>query len=327
MLKKYYDIITHIFEKSGYDVKTGKEIGNALADIVAMNEKVTYQIEVKVVGKEIVDSLNFYQNTIARIIRSAKENYMIPVIIFFACIQENERIIYKEKYPELIILDISNLKDAVKNTSYEEELLALLSFSVDSIETCEGEIPLGWMEHSSIARDLISELDNIKAGHDCFRKFEDACTDALKYLFSEDLALWENQKNSNKSLYRFDLVCRIKDNIYKSFWMIAEKYYSSKYVIFEFKNYNEKITQKEIYSTERYLYSKALRNLAIIIAKNGFDDNSVWAIKGSLRENGKLIIPITVDDLKIMLQAKENQNDPSMLLLEKLDGILCELEK
>ncbi len=96
---------------------------------------------------------------------------------------------------------------------------------------------------------------------------------------------------------------------------------------FEFKNYSDKITQKEIYTTERYLYSKALRNVAIIIAKNGFDENSIWAAKGSLRENGKLILPITPDDLKQMLELKSKQEDPSECLLNKIDSFLAELEK
>ena len=106
-----------------------------------------------------------------------------------------------------------------------------------------------------------------------------------------------------------------------------EYYFHSKYIVFEFKNYNDKVTQKEIYTTERYLYSKALRNIAIIIAKNGFDENSVWAAKGSLREYGKLILPVSVAELKQMIELKRSQEDPSEFLLSKLDDLLVELEK
>ena len=52
-------------------------------------------------------------------------------------------------------------------------------------------------------------------------------------------------------------------------------------MIFEFKNYSEKITQKEIYTTERYLYAKALRSVAIIVSANGYEENAYWAAKGS----------------------------------------------
>ena len=70
-----------------------------------------------------------------------------------------------------------------------------------------------------------------------------------------------------------------------------------------------------------------LRNVAIIVAKNGFDDNSTWAAKGSLREYGKLILLLTIDDIKTMYNMKKEQDDPSEFLLNKLDAMLSELEK
>ena len=78
---------------------------------------------------------------------------------------------------------------------------------------------------------------------------------------------------------------------------------------------------------QRYLYAKALRSVAIIIAKNDYDDNSVWAAKGCLRENGKLIILLNIEDIKKMYKMKEENDDPSVYLMNKLDTLLLELEK
>ena len=146
-------------------------------------------------------------------------------------------------------------------------------------------------------------------------------------LFSDDLALWREQQKSNKDLYRFDLLCRIKDGNQKTFWSILERYFNSKYVIFEFKNYSEKITQKEIYTTERYLYAKALRSVAIIVSANGYEENAYWAAKGSLRENGKLIMLFDTKDLIAMNKMKIEQEDPANYLLDRLDDLLLNLEK
>ena len=158
-------------------------------------------------------------------------------------------------------------------------------------------------------------------------EFEKKCTELLKIIFADDLALWSQQQESNNRIYRFDLLCRIKDNNLKTFWGIMEEYFQSKYIVFEFKNYAEKITQKEIYTTEKYLYRNALRNVAIIISRNGFDENSKWAAKGCLRENGKLILLITIDELKEMYSRKVDESDPSEVLLTKLDMMLAKLEK
>lgn len=54
-----------------------------------------------------------------------------------------------------------------------------------------------------------------------------------------------------------DLICKIKDNILEAFWKFIEEYFRSKYIIFEFKNYDKKflkrrfILQKNIYLQRR----------------------------------------------------------------------------
>lgn len=99
------------------------------------------------------------------------------------------------------------------------------------------------------------------------------------------------------------------------------------YVIFEFKNYKDVITQKEIYTTEKYLYAKALRCVAIIVSCNGSDENAKKAIKGTLRENGKLILNLSNRDLSNMLEYELNGNLASEYLYNVLDEMLIELEK
>ena len=86
------------------------------------------------------------------------------------------------------------------------------------------------------------------------------------------------------------------------------------------------ITQMEVYTTERYLYKKALRCFAVIIATNGFDDHAEWAAKGVYRESGKLILLLNKNDLISMAQMKIDGSDPSELLLEKIDNLLMKLE-
>ena len=104
-------------------------------------------------------------------------------------------------------------------------------------------------------------------------------------------------------------------------------YFRSKYIIFEFKNYKDVITQKEIYTTEKYLYAKALRCVAIIVSCNGSDENAKKAIKGTLRENGKLILNLSNRDLVNMLEYELNGNLASEYLYNVLDEMLIELEK
>ena len=143
----------------------------------------------------------------------------------------------------------------------------------------------------------------------------------------DDLSIWKKQKKSNADLYRFDLLCKIKDDKVSPFWKFLEDFFNTKYIIFEFKNYKDAITQKEIYTTEKYLYAKALRSVAIVLSCNGADKNADRAIKGVLRESGKLIISVSNQDVIRMLEAKRNDEEPSDYLYAMLDNMLMELEK
>lgn len=99
------------------------------------------------------------------------------------------------------------------------------------------------------------------------------------------------------------------------------------YYIFEFKNYAKQITQKEIYTTDKYLYLKALRGVAIIVSCKGASPNANKAIRGTLRENGKLILSIDNSDLCKMIKIKMNEGTPADYLYSKFDNLLIDLEK
>lgn len=64
-----------------------------------------------------------------------------------------------------------------------------------------------------------------------------------------------------------------------------------------------------------------------MISRKGHDKNADKAIRGILRENGKLIISINNADLACMIKMKMNNAIPSDYLYEKLDDLLITLEK
>ena len=80
------------------------------------------------------------------------------------------------------------------------------------------------------------------------------------------------------------------------------QHYNSHFVVFEFKNYANKIDQNLIYITEKYLFNAALRNVAFIISREGFSDAAKFAAEGCLKEHGKLILDVTNEDLIKMLK-------------------------
>lgn len=56
-----------------------------------------------------------------------------------------------------------------------------------------------------------------------------------------------------KGLNRYDAVCRVKKNN-NEFWNFIVDEFNSRYLIFEFKNYSNKISQTEIFATRKNIY-------------------------------------------------------------------------
>lgn len=319
-------ITRRIFKMSGYEIVEDCRGNTRDIDVIAKDEDKSFYIEVKVSTSVTYKNLSLIDSAIKRLTRVAEEDGAYPVLIVYSIVSKAKKLEYSSN-SNLFVLDISNILHAVQETDLQVELVSCLPFSVEQVEPIQGNLPLGWLAHADKGRVLISQLEKCKTGKDGAAEFETICTGLLKEVFYDDLALWKPQQKSNRNIYRFDLLCRIKDNTRKTFWNMMENYFQSKYIVFEFKNYTSKITQSEIYTTEKYLYKKALRNVAVIVARNGFDDNSEWAAKGCLREEGKLIILITDDDLKRMYRLKRDKQDPSVFLLDKIDDMLTELEK
>ena len=259
-----------------------------------------------------------------------KETNYIPVLVLFSRRSSyiKERI---ASYSNINVIDISNLLYLVsKNEKMKNKLINLLSYSTENIieKKLDFDIDLKqYKESKDSDYGYIEKLEDIIPGIQNFKQYQESCVDVLKYLFNDTLSLWEEQEKSNDDLFIFDLICKIKSDIRSEFFNTLENHFSSRYIIFEFKNYTEEITQKEIFTTEKYLYKTALRTVAIILTRKGVDKNGMKAIKGILRETGKLMIVLDDNDIKKMIYAKEHNEDYFEILVNKLDKMLISLEK
>ncbi|EAZ84558.1 restriction endonuclease [Lysinibacillus fusiformis] len=172
---------------------------------------------------------------------------------------------------------------------------------------------------------LWRELKAIDSGLSSFNQYENKCEEILKYLFDENLNGWNRQLRTDDDLNRYDLICRVKRG--NEFWKFLVDEFHSRYIVFEFKNYSEEVKQTQVYTTEKYLFQKALRNVCFLISRKGLSENAITATKGILRESGKLILNICDNDLYKLLQLKESGDEPSDFLFELVDDTLLKLSK
>ncbi|UWR43991.1 hypothetical protein [Phaeobacter inhibens] len=244
-----------------------------------------------------------------------------------------ERTVERDLFPEnafpVEVWDLSRLRRLVQGNQVLEDNLEELAAS-----TLLDDDRFDWPEYTlhdhppdkgvPIERRglAISEsLRSTMAGQTDWRAFEKHCETALRYLFREEIGAWKAQNKTDDELNRMDIIGRINVGS-RSFWSVVEQDFRTRYVVFEAKNYSDPITQGEIYTTEKYLFTKALRSVALIIARNGCDDGAKSAISGTLREQGKLILVLTLTELCTMLERSDKGDAPENLLYQKMDDLL-----
>jgi hypothetical protein len=322
--EKYTNITQRIFEKLGYEIIDEYKNNKHDYDLIVQNNNNEYYIEVKV---------KYYYESMLQQIRKNKENKNKNNIVIVYDIIDSKIKKELEKNKETIIIDLSNILYLIDaDDDIRSEVLEIIDISTSKIELIKPRIPFRPIKKSNerIVADYVNQLNILASGRGDSSKYEKTCVSIIEYLFKEDVTLGEPQFGTDEGLFRFDMICKIKRNISEdNFFYMIENFFATKYVIFEFKNYENKIKQGEIFTTEKYLYATALRKVAIIFAREGVDENGQKAIRGILRESGKLILVVNNKELKTMLELKNSNNEkkPLDILTDKLDELLMKLDK
>lgn len=333
MYCKFEKIVADIFRAHGFSTTSKEQANNIRYDILATKDNVSCFIEVKYSRTNSFPSSVLYGTALRlkQLIVNQKTPIM-AILVIGAKLNTNIRT-QIENMKDIIIIDIANLLFLVQNNeSLKQKLLSILEFSVNDLIPEQPNLqlfnpPKQQNTPSSKQGDLLKKRIRNWVNSNNHTEYENLCTETLRYLFNDELSLWHRQQTSNDELYRFDLICKIKDGEVSGLWSTILQCLNSKYIIFEFKNYKKEITQKEIYTTDKYLYLKALRGVAIIVSCKGTSKNAEKAIKGTLRENGKLILSIDNSELIKMIDIKMSDGIPADYLYAKFDKLLIDLEK
>lgn len=332
--KSFEYFIVKLFVSLGYHVGLGEDSNDDYTDLLITNpvdRSENYRCIIKYyskprffTGTDVISFLDLSEK-----LNDGQKGILITTSI---CTEETQKIALDKN---ILILDLKNLIYLInpKHDLYQD-FLSSVDFSIAKfgakkpfMEFFSNSYEMKKISKSNKKINWEQKLKNIKPGKEDFSKYEKTCTEILKILFSDYLSIWQEQQKSNADLYRFDLICKIKNDVNDDFFSTLNSCFNTRYIIFDFKNYDEEITQKEIYTTEKYLYDKALRKVAIIVSRKGLDRNALHAVKGSIREQGKIIISLTDEDLLEMLKIHERKQNATDYMAAKLDKLLIELEK
>ncbi|MBY6164022.1 hypothetical protein KUV73_24280 [Mameliella alba] len=335
---RFEEFCENLFRELGTNPKTqSQEIGRTPFDFNFSTEMGEFFVEVKVRSSQVFnprEADRIYQN--AKHLLESDRQFL--VIILNVEVPEELFDDLNSLHNNLLVIDANVLW---RLSEFDEDVLRDLQSALSSIQPFSGRKMTEGRKIDGLLRKIgivIPEpspakeapinckvLKNINPGKADAKLFEKTVTEALKHLFDGELTAWSEQERSDTGMSINDLIARNNSAIH--FWRTLRDHFESVYVIFEFKNYSQKVRQTQIYTTERYLYRSALRNAAIVISPQGMDENAKKAARGALREHGKLILDVTIDNICEMLTLLENGDEPSIVLSEILDIMLMKIER
>lgn len=309
-------------------------------DILGMEPDITFgqqesltMIETKFYRRSSPPPASLFKSAIEHTYNRGSKIGAVKVILAISCPMSERFRNVAAAFPAVEVWDETKLFELAAPFP---EIVTLFEeiFEVDTSKSV-GTLSLSSAAHSMPGADeppsepkkgkvLAEALAAIVRGRDMAADFENACINALKYLFEKDLHGWHEQSRTVDTLHRRDLVCRILAQA-AEVWCLMLEDLGSRYVVFEFKNYSNPITQNEIVTTERYLYPSALRKVAIVISHEDCADSAKAVIAGAMREYGKLIIPLSVPEIINLLNGKDEGSDPNTYLFERVDQFLLGL--
>lgn len=326
MLKGYafHETIEKIFNRlneEGIITYRREEENNSYDYYIKMDDK-EYAVEVKsiFVGFSTMESV--YDSLMKKVTSEFTKVLVLPIIL-----SNNNEKGKKESTQEYEVWDLNYIAKLI-NKLKNNKLKATLADELNTYAKNNyiGNIPNLVKEEVEETRNLtiLNTYNSIKPGRTDALEYEKICTKIIKFIFGNNIVKPISKKRTEDGLFEFDAIAKINPSPmeYSNFFYRILTFFRCGYIVFEFKNYEDKITQKEILLTAKYLYPKALKPFAIMITHKGVDEHGKKNIKGLAREEGKFIIVLDDNNISEMLKNSDRYEE---ILNEKMDDLLINL--
>ena len=339
----FIDFLAELFERQHYPViERELKVGNIRPDmVIERNRDERIVVELKLHRSERV-ALSLVRNAFEQVVRMMREiKAQRGIIVITQPLSPSHWDSLRDTVinPEQFDIELWDVNRLVQEAIPYPDLNAKLSDLMRGLrvgaerrpEEPEGlfvaAAPAGVPARGAGAK-IAEKLHGVAPGrkNDAPTKYEELCEEALKLLFGADFVGWRRQNDIGDGFQRIDLVARLVPT-QNRFWSTVGDDFRARYVVFEFKNYSEPITQDQIYTTEKYLFTKALRSIGIIVARSGASESARKAMRGALREQGKLILCVSLAELTTMLRKFDDGDDPTDLLYDQLDETLMTIAR
>ncbi|SNZ19510.1 hypothetical protein [Cohaesibacter gelatinilyticus] len=299
-----------LFEALGYVVTREVLIGGIMVDMIIERDGLWHPVEVKFFLKRVSNSTILENAVRLRQLVSVDPRLSNPILVIIGSLTAYARGWSSSNF-DIRVWDYQELRNKTVELKELRQRLDMLidpeNMNTQDINTASRE------KREVVASSLIERLRSHEAKDGLTpTDYEKLCREVFSFLFDPFLFGFSDQHRTTDGANRFDFVCRIKSG--DQFWDALQRDFRTRVILFECKNYKDKITADQIYSTERYLFTSALRTVAFLISRKGHDEGCFRAAQGAMRESGKLIILLSNKELIEMLKFEGTEDGATSFL-------------
>lgn len=171
---------------------------------------------------------------------------------------------------------------------------------------------------------LIKKIESYRAGEDEWKKYEDVCEEVLEYLFYPQLGTPISQARTENGIHIRDYILHIPYDA-SGYWNYIRDKFDSIGLVIEIKN-KIVLEPNDLVITSKYLNEKRCGRFAILITRTNIKENVWYEVKRLWKEDDKMIIVLNENELKKMIELKQDNTDPERYLDQRLFKFRSELE-
>ncbi len=168
-----------------------------------------------------------------------------------------------------------------------------------------------------LEKELIEKLEKTKSGKTDWNIYQKLLNEILARLFCPPLSNPIYELSDEFKINRRDFI--MPNYCDSGFWAYIRNMYNADFIVIDAKNYTKKVQKKDVLQICNYLKSHGAGLFGIIITRNGGDTSCLHTIKEMWAMQKKLIIILTDEDIKQMLNLKAVGNNPEDIIKQKIE--------
>ena len=221
-------------------------------------------------------------------------------------------------FPGKLADDASQLLKQNKIEIWDAEYLAS-NFSEEILHT-KHPVFQSLLTNKQIKSNELVLIDRLKLctpGKNDWSKYQKLVGEILTTLFYPQLELPLSENSDALKVNRRDYI--LPNYCETGFWAFLRSRYCADYIVVDAKNYNQKVTKKEILQIANYLKLHGTGLFGIIISRNGIGDSAQYILREVWAIEKKLIIVLQDNDVEQMLIEKSFERDPENVIRQKIE--------